>query len=865
MRYAIFSDIHGNLPAWEQVLADIRALDADVLICLGDVVGYGPKPQEVLDGIRNATDHFVLGNHDAAAAGLIDPAIFNDHAHAVVLWTRENLTDESLKFLRNVPLEMSGDDLLFVHAELADPGRFDYIEGIADAEAGFASRDHFLTFIGHTHHPLMFERQPCGAVNALPDTDRVLDPKCRYIVNVGSAGEPRNPDDIRARYVIYDSDTRQVFFRRIEFDTDAYRRDLAATSLTHKPYFIEVLDNKTGEVVGAEAQDMQVPVRSAQCFNTTQRTLVIPLPSGSATKPKPKPVPVSSSEGKSAGRIFLIIGGLVAILVGGWFYLRAPSASSESNEELLISENSSLIQPPSDEAAVVNTDLMTPMQKLYSDQPIELVKTIVEEVPAKESPAAEVVKPEVEMTATLEPSPPMKITSDPEPIPLEEEPELTFKTISHWPMNSESIEGALLTREGGVELRQTFPPKPFDKIAPDPLPQTGQSNASSLARGGWEEKDSSGEFALTADHSFTFEGWAMISPQQPPVFIGGTSNTDRPGWRLDIKSAKGAEDMGSIRFQYSNGTDTITAQNNEITLREPTPHHFATIWHHDGVSADVGKLEVYFDGGLMSETELPHTQIATADPSLFQLSSPTNPERFALDEIRFTKGRLRVNEFLLNPPGPNPGGVVTQSGFKRATLLYAIDDDQFDFDDDYTKDNSSEIESGTFERVGYFVELGEDWVWVSMDRFQEDPKLVGVPKAQSNIVETGTVVKNLVIESSREDLNALNRPGLTGIIEFWASNYGAPGGEQFGSDDKLFDWKDSGGTTKAGCGSFQVFAFSDDSQTSATTLFGITKRGGAGIGNQESTEPLFSKCPDWTFGPGTGTYGKRNLEIWVGN
>ena len=118
MRFAIFSDIHGNLPAWDQVLADIRSLEADVLICLGDVVGYGPKPQEVLDGIRSVTDNFVLGNHDAAAAGLIDPSIFNEHAHSVVLWTREHLSTESLDFLRNVPLQMESDDILFVHAEI---------------------------------------------------------------------------------------------------------------------------------------------------------------------------------------------------------------------------------------------------------------------------------------------------------------------------------------------------------------------------------------------------------------------------------------------------------------------------------------------------------------------------------------------------------------------------------------------------------------------------------------------------------------------------------------------------------------------------------------------------------------------------
>jgi hypothetical protein len=268
---------------------------------------------------------------------------------------------------------------------------------------------------------------------------------------------------------------------------------------------------------------------------------------------------------------------------------------------------------------------------------------------------------------------------------------------------------------------------------------------------------------------------------------------------------------------------------------------------------------------LVAKTELAHSLISSSSPSTFLLSSATNPERIAMDEVRFTRGRLRVKEFLFNEPGPNPGGVVTESGLTRGRLLYAVDDGQFDYADAYTKDNSPEIAPGSFTRVGYFVELGDDWVWVSMDRFQKDPKLLGVPRANSKIVENGTLVKNLVIESSRDDLNALNRPGLTGIIEFWASNHTANGGGKYGSNDAKWDWKDSGGTTKAGHGSFQVFAFTSDEQNKAVTLFGITKNGGAGIGDQPGNSNNGKRAPDWTFGPGTKTYRKRNLEIWVGN
>ena len=318
MRYAIFSDIHGNLPAWQKVIEDIRALEADVLICLGDVVGYGPKPQEVLDAIRAETSHFVLGNHDAATTGLLDPSIFNDKAHAIVLWTRDQLNQESLEFLANVPLILATEDLLFVHAEVCEPGRFHYIDNNDQAADNFASNNHFATFIGHTHHPLVFEQTPDGTVNTYPDADRSLDPNCRYIINVGSAGEPRNPDDIRARYLIYDDDTREVYFRRIDFDPEVYRRDLASTSLTHTPYFLQVLDHKE-HLEATQLRDMQVPAEAVAPVNTSQRKLV--FPAQSSITAKPKPLPLASHKKSSAASTFLMTVALLLSLVAAYWFL----------------------------------------------------------------------------------------------------------------------------------------------------------------------------------------------------------------------------------------------------------------------------------------------------------------------------------------------------------------------------------------------------------------------------------------------------------------------------------------------------------------------------------------------------------------
>ncbi|NIP95732.1 MAG: metallophosphoesterase family protein, partial [Akkermansiaceae bacterium] len=155
MRYAIFSDIHGNRQAWEAIRADMKALEAQVFVCLGDVVGYGPCPREVLRGIRSCTGNMVVGNHDAAAAGLMDASVFNPVARRAIEWTRDQLDEESLTFLAGMPMAIESGPLLFVHAEIVEPGRYGYIDDVATAKENFAASDHHITFVGHTHRPTL--------------------------------------------------------------------------------------------------------------------------------------------------------------------------------------------------------------------------------------------------------------------------------------------------------------------------------------------------------------------------------------------------------------------------------------------------------------------------------------------------------------------------------------------------------------------------------------------------------------------------------------------------------------------------------------------------------------------------------------
>ncbi|MEO0447742.1 MAG: metallophosphoesterase family protein, partial [Verrucomicrobiota bacterium] len=640
MRYAIFSDIHGNLPAWERVLADLRSLQADVLICLGDVVGYGPKPEEVLGGIRSVTDHFVLGNHDAAAAGIIDPDMFNDHAKSVVLWTREQLSADSLQFLNDVPLELETPDLLFVHAEVPEPGRFGYIVDEDDARASFAARDHFVTFVGHTHHPECFERLPTGLIRKMGDAERELDPNCRYIINVGSVGEPRDPREIKARYVIYDSDTRQVYFRRIDFDTDRYREELGSTSLTHAPYFLHALDHQDAEV---ETQDMQVLAHAASGLLSKRRALVVP-DSVARQKPKPRPAPAGRGANQAL-TISLIVSSLLLIAgMGYWFFLR------EEEEDAVVSALqdvlpgvTEILDEPAGEIGAERGEVVV------ASRSGERVEASPEETVDK---AAKMPLPKVvSLASTRSPSSPsvaptaVASPSTSEVVPAASPPQMVPKkeeSIRFWfdMDTAPSAVGALTDRSGTVTLANGKPGKPFSPIAPTVIPYDKRENLGAIASGAWKEEEPSGQFSLRGDRSFTFEGWVMMAPGKRPYRIAGT-NDGEVGWCVDMKPAEEVEGPGIARFFYQNGEHQIAAMSTEVGFYQTGAHHFAAVWNHQE-----GTMSFYFDQELIDQAALSPGAIASGKPLPFYIGTKKNPKSIGVDEFRFTQEALHPRRFL---------------------------------------------------------------------------------------------------------------------------------------------------------------------------------------------------------------------------
>ncbi len=230
MRYAIVSDIHANLPAWKAVLADLTTLGASRIICLGDVVGYGPQPNEVLASVYRHVDAVVMGNHDAVVCGKLRPSRFNRQARALIEWSAERVSRRGRAFLSTAPLTLRGEGFVCVHGELGKPAAFNYLVEPNETLPTWEATEEPLIFVGHSHHAGLFVRGASGTPHPLPPEDFVLEEGKRYIVNVGSVGYPRDGDP-RASYCLYDSEEQVVRFRRVAFDYDALRMEIKKAGL----------------------------------------------------------------------------------------------------------------------------------------------------------------------------------------------------------------------------------------------------------------------------------------------------------------------------------------------------------------------------------------------------------------------------------------------------------------------------------------------------------------------------------------------------------------------------------------------------------------------------------------------------------
>jgi diadenosine tetraphosphatase ApaH/serine/threonine PP2A family protein phosphatase len=231
MRYLVMSDVHANLEALEAVLADAPPHDA--VLCLGDLVGYGPDPNECVERVRALPNLTCLvGNHDLAALGRADPDAFNDVAREAALWTAEALSPTNRDFLAGLSPTGGADGYFLAHGSPRDP-IWEYLEFGSQARASFGLFTQAVCFVGHTHVPrvLLEGSEPGRSVPPARAGEcvRTTEPP-RSIVNPGGVGQPRDGDP-RAAYGVWDTGTSEFVFRRVDYAIGVTQQKILSAGL----------------------------------------------------------------------------------------------------------------------------------------------------------------------------------------------------------------------------------------------------------------------------------------------------------------------------------------------------------------------------------------------------------------------------------------------------------------------------------------------------------------------------------------------------------------------------------------------------------------------------------------------------------
>lgn len=256
-RIAVFGDVHSNLEALEAVLADIRAQGVQRIVCTGDIVGYAANPSECLKIIYDLNCPVVQGNHDFYAASDASLKDFSLHALNAMLWTRARLSQADREWLRNLPMtvdlgqvsgvgcQVSGGEATLnselqtlncrlVHSSLLEPEKWHYVLKPEAAKPNLLIQEPEVVFFGHTHVPSLFSFHPATkefkTEFPLGEGIHRLEPGWKYLINPGSAGQPRDHDP-RASYAVFDPGARTVEIRRIPYNIAVAQKKIEAAGL----------------------------------------------------------------------------------------------------------------------------------------------------------------------------------------------------------------------------------------------------------------------------------------------------------------------------------------------------------------------------------------------------------------------------------------------------------------------------------------------------------------------------------------------------------------------------------------------------------------------------------------------------------
>jgi predicted phosphodiesterase len=230
MRVAVISDIHANLHALDSVLADVDAESPDAIWCLGDLVGYGPRPNECCAVVRERADVSLVGNHDLASLGHVDIELFNHDAAAAARWTQTVLDDDARAYLEGLAPSAATEQAQLFHASPRDPV-WDYVLGDEAALASFLLTTAPLVLVGHSHVALSlaFDGGLVSGGLAPAGTEPRLD-ESRVLLNPGSVGQPRDGDP-RAAWLLLDFERMFGSFRRVAYPIERTQGEMREAGL----------------------------------------------------------------------------------------------------------------------------------------------------------------------------------------------------------------------------------------------------------------------------------------------------------------------------------------------------------------------------------------------------------------------------------------------------------------------------------------------------------------------------------------------------------------------------------------------------------------------------------------------------------
>lgn len=217
MKAAIISDIHSNLEALQAVIKDIKKRRIKNTFCLGDLVGYGANPNECIEICLKEAKLVIAGNHDWAAINKTNISVFNSVAAKAIRWTKQNTRKNNLNKLKRLQLTKKVDSILLVHATPRNPAKWNYLFTLNEFEAEFSLFDTQVCFVGHSHIPSAVFQDANSYTDFLRENPFPLIKDRKYIINVGSVGQPRDLDP-RASYAIYDGNNHSIEIVRLDYN-----------------------------------------------------------------------------------------------------------------------------------------------------------------------------------------------------------------------------------------------------------------------------------------------------------------------------------------------------------------------------------------------------------------------------------------------------------------------------------------------------------------------------------------------------------------------------------------------------------------------------------------------------------------------